>query len=179
MKRSLAIALSLISVSAFAGDPHAALIEDSRDVLEEFKQTDPTLAATLDEAVGYAVFPTVGKGGFIVGAGRGEGVLFEKGVPVGKLTLKQFSVGAQIGGQEFSELLVIKTRSALKELKRGRGEVQASASAVAADKGAARKLEYRAGVAVMTKARTGAMAEATIGGQKFDYEPFAETTPGT
>ena len=70
--------------------------------------------------MGYVVFPGIGKGGLGIGAAHGTGILFEKGAPVGKVTLNQVTVGAQAGGQEFSEIVFFEVPKTVGELKLGR-----------------------------------------------------------
>ncbi|MBK7860971.1 MAG: hypothetical protein IPJ65_20675 [Archangiaceae bacterium] len=179
---SLLTALS-VGASAYADDAQsqAAAVDDARETLGTFKQTDPRVDVHLTDAVGYAVFSDVGKGGFIIAGGGGDGVLFEKGVPVGAVTTRQVTVGAQVGGQTFSELIIFRTEQALRDFKRGRTELSAGASAVAGSQNRSKNLEYRQGVAVMTMIKGGAMAEAAVGGQKFHFTPYAtvEPKPGT
>ncbi|MBL8951035.1 MAG: lipid-binding SYLF domain-containing protein [Myxococcaceae bacterium] len=168
-------------MTALAGDSRAdADVEDARETLAEFKANDAELQAHLDEAVAYVVFQEVGKGGFVFAGGQGEGILFENNIPRGRVSLRLLSVGAQVGGQRFSELIIIKDASALKNFKRGRAELQAGVSAVGAGKSASRQLQYQDGIAVMTRVHSGVMAEASVGRQKFTFQRFEkETQPGT
>jgi lipid-binding SYLF domain-containing protein len=99
-------------------------------------------------------------------------VLFERGAPTGKVTVNQLSVGAQIGGEEFSEVIFFETPNALADFKQGKAAFSAQASAVALSSGAAAVAKYRNGVAIFTQMKGGMMAEVSVGGQKFKYEPF-------
>jgi lipid-binding SYLF domain-containing protein len=145
-------------------------IADARDAIEEFKDADPTMDRFFDTAYAYAVFPEVGKGAFVVGGAYGKGVVFRNGNAIGFATLKAGSVGAQIGGQSFREIVFFEDQGAFREFRNDRLEFSANASAVAATKGASAAADYDSGVAVFSQAIGGAMLEASIGGQSFDYE---------
>ena len=110
-----------------------------------------------------------------MGGAHGTGVLVENGVPTGKVTLNQVTVGPQIGGQEYAEVIVFETPRVLANFKQGKVNFAAQASAVALDQGAAAVAKYRNGVAIFTQMKGGLMAEASVGGQKFSFEPFTST----
>lgn len=142
------------------------------DTIAMFKQKDPTLANLFNTAHGYAVFPTVGKGGLVVGGAYGRGQVFEQGKMIGYCDLSQASVGAQIGGQSYSELIFFETKQTLDNFKTGNFAFAAQASAVAVASGAGANAKYTNGVLVFTQGEKGLMAEASIGGQKFDFQPL-------
>src|SRR5688572_6309881 len=145
-------------------------LEAAQEAIAVFKSTDPALEKYFKQAYGYAVFPTVGKGGFWFAGAFGRGLVFERGAPVGRTTLKQVTFGLQIGGQSFSELIFFKDKAALDRFKAGTSEFSAQASAVVAREGAAATTSYDSeGVAVFVHIKGGAMLEASVGGQKFDY----------
>ena len=50
---------------------------------------------------GYAVFPTIGKGGFVVGGAHGNGRVYARGKYVGDTSMTQVSVGFQAGAQGY------------------------------------------------------------------------------
>jgi lipid-binding SYLF domain-containing protein len=139
--------------------------------LRDMRARDPGLDNVIAGSTGYVVFPEIGKGGVVVGAAYGRGVLFEGGQPTGFVELNQGSIGAQLGGQTFSELLVFRDRAALDRLKRGVFQFGANASAVALTTGASANAEFVDGVAVFTLPRGGMMAELTVSGQQFNFEP--------
>src|SRR5262249_56776709 len=114
----------------------------------------------VDHAVGYAVFPTVSKGAGGGGGASGSGVVFEKGQAIGKASLTQVTVGAQLGGQTYSEVIFFETHPALEDLKKGMLALAAQASAIAAAKGASTNAKYENGVAVFTTRETGPLFEA-------------------
>src|SRR5512144_3211126 len=93
------------------------LQDDAQATLTRFKSQDTSLEQVLKNAVGYAVFPTIGKGGFIAGAAYGRGTVYEGGKQIGYADIRQGSVGAQIGGQSFAELLVFQTPEAMYKFK--------------------------------------------------------------
>jgi lipid-binding SYLF domain-containing protein len=143
----------------------------SRETQQQMVQRDPSLQTVLDTAVGYVVFPEIGKGGAIVGAAYGRGVLFERGQPVGYVELNQASLGAQLGGQTFSEMIVFRDPVALQRLKGGDFQIGANASAVALTAGAAASAEFSEGVGVFTLPRGGLMAELSVSGQQLNFQP--------
>jgi lipid-binding SYLF domain-containing protein len=147
-------------------------LEASADAtLTSMTARDPGLADLLGSAYGYAVFPDIGKGGVIVGAAYGRGVLYEHGHPIGYLELNQGSIGAQLGGQTFAELVVFRDRFAVERLKAGTFELGANASAVALQAGAAASATFTDGLAVFTLPHGGLMAELSVSGQKLNYQP--------
>lgn len=137
----------------------------------EFKKADSSLKDRFAEASGYVVFPNVGKGGFIVGGAHGNGHVYDKGKLIGYASLTQVTVGAQVGGQEFSEIIFFETKEALAKFKESGFAMSAQLSAIAAAEGASKNAKYVDGVMVITKAKQGLMAEASVGGQKFKFEP--------
>lgn len=155
-------------------DARHGLVREATETLSTFEQTDPSLSRFLDSAVGYAVFPSVGKGGAGIGGAYGRGVLFEHGSPIGQATLTQVTIGLQLGGQSYSEILFFESEEAVARFKKGQLAMAAQASAVAAGAGTAANARYARGVAVFTLARRGLMAEASVGGQKFAFRPFAD-----
>lgn len=138
--------------------------------LAKAQQNDPTIVPHINNARGYAVFPTVGKGAIGVGGAYGKGVLYENGVMSGYCDLTQASIGFQLGGQSYTEIIVFQTQEALEKFKTGNFAFDAQATAVALKSGAGANANYSNGVAVFTMAEAGLMYEASIGGQKFTYQ---------
>jgi lipid-binding SYLF domain-containing protein len=128
------------------------------------------LQSFLDRAYGYAIFPTVGTGAVGVGGAYGRGEVFERGVLIGYCDLSQGTVGVQLGGQSYSELLVFENKNALDKFTSGEFAFDAQASAVALKSGASANAKFSNGVAVFTMTKEGLMFEASIGGQKFSYQ---------
>ena len=129
----------------------------------------------LADAAGYAVFPSVGKAAIGVGGARGRGVVYAHGRKIGRSTLSQLTVGLQLGGQEYSEVVIFKDDASLSSFKRGKLKLNAQASAIALDERVGADLPYRDGVAIITMAKGGLMYEASVGGQKFSYRPDQAT----
>ena len=171
---SLVLILCAASTGARADwGPNEAAQKDSETAttIARFKKKDESLQAFFDKAYAYAVFPNVGKGGLIIGGAYGEGYVFQGDSLIGRATLTQVSIGAQIGGQEFSELIFFQNKSAFDRFKDGNMKFGAQLSAVAAKAGSARNTTYVDGVAVFALAKIGLMAEASIGGQTFAFTP--------
>lgn len=150
------------------------LMREARGTINDFKREDATLSNKMDEAAGYAVFPTVGKGGLVVGGAFGRGVVYENGQMVGYAAIKQGTVGAQIGGQSYSELILFENDAALRKFKGDEFAFAAQASAVAVASGAAANAKYKDGVMVFTMGEKGLMAEASVGGQRFTFTSLAD-----
>lgn len=145
------------------------LDKETSAAITRFRNKDPGMKGWFAEAYGYAVFPSVGKGGIGVGGAYGRGQVYAQGRHVGYATLKQITVGFQLGGQVYSEIIFFKDKTALDEFIRGNYEFDARASAVALTVGAAIDAAYNGGVAIFTMAKGGLMYEASVGGQKFSY----------
>lgn len=145
-----------------------------------------------ESAYGYAVFPAIGKAGIGIGGSYGSGQVYEKGTVTGTVSLVKGSIGFQLGGQVFSEIIFLEDKRAYDEFTSGNFEFDATASAVAITAGveakagtegatagasagpatgAQAKTSYHKGMAVFTHAKGGLMYEASIGGQKFNFKP--------
>jgi lipid-binding SYLF domain-containing protein len=142
-------------------------------------------------AFGYAVYPTIGKGGVGLGAAHGIGRVYRQGKYVGNTKMTQLSIGFQLGAQAFRQIIFFENEQAFKKFTSGNFEFGAQASAVAITAGAQaaatstgssagagisdRKSTtvggYHDGMAVFTVAKGGLMYEASISGQKFSYTP--------
>ena len=142
-------------------------------------------------AYGYAVFPTIVKGAFIVGGAHGNGRVYAKGIYVGNTSMTQATVGLQIGGQGYSEIVFFQDERAFLEFTGGNFEFGADAQAVvvtasaqaqtsttgssagasASNKDAGTAGNYYKGMATFTVTKGGLMAGVSIGGQKFSYKP--------
>ena len=173
MRRStLLTALLLLAAPVALASDDGALISDARAVVQTFRKKDANIEKFFGHAAGYAVFPTIAKGGFVVAGAGGDGVLFVGGQAMGKSSMGQASVGFQLGGQTYSEIIFFENASTLNEFKKGNFALAAQASAVALSAGAAAAANYENGVAIFTATKTGLMYEASVGGQKFGYQPF-------
>jgi lipid-binding SYLF domain-containing protein len=145
--------------------------QDVAETIAAFKNRDPGMHVFFDQAYGYVVFPTVGKGAYVVGGAYGKGRVYEKEKPIGTSTLIQVTVGFQLGGQAYREIIFFKDKRALDHFTGGNFEFDAQASAVAVTAGASADASYSDGVAVFTLPKGGLMFEASLGGQKFSFDP--------
>ena len=148
----------------------AALVAAATTRWQQMSKEDPALGALVQRGYGYALFPDVGKGGLGVGGAYGRGVVYERGQHIGYSDLTQGSVGLQVGGQSFSELLVFETKAALDRFKAGQFGFTADASAVVLTSGAATNATFVDGVAVVLQPLSRMIVEAAIGGQQFTYQ---------
>ena len=174
MKRLLSAILLFVALAAGPVTTEAAndIVVQSSRAVRNFKRTDPSMRKFFNSCVGYAILPSVTAGGLGIGAQRGKGLVYAGGKLIGKTTLTQVSIGAQIGGEEFAEIVFFQTHKALNDFKTGQFSMSAQAKANAAASGVAANADYQYGVAVFTQAKSGLMAAAAIGGQKFGYESF-------
>jgi lipid-binding SYLF domain-containing protein len=168
------ITLSLISANIYAQEwkPN---VNDKMELsvaqaIIKANESDPTLSMWFESAYAYAVYPRVGKGGFIVGGAGGKGLVILGTTTVGETSLSQVTIGAQIGGQVYAQYIMFKDQTAFEHFTRGNFEMGAQVSAVAITLGASRDAGYDGGVAVFTLADGGLMLEASVGGQKFKYK---------
>jgi len=168
----LLIGLS-ISIPVFSqNSKESELINDSKAAQAEFVKSDSLMQSLFENSFGYVIFPNIGKGAIGIGGAAGNGIVFEKGEPVGSAKMKQVSIGFQFGGQVYREVIFFENEAALERFKQDKFEFAAQASAVAATKGASANVKYRDGVMVFTQEKKGLMYEASIGGQKFSYASF-------
>lgn len=148
-----------------------ALVNESTAVVQRMTGADPSLGDVLRTSTGYVVFPTVGKGGVLIGGAFGRGVVYEQGKPIGYAQLNQASFGATLGGKTFTELIVFRTQPALDRLKAGQYSVSGLVSVTFISAGAAAGAEFREGVAVFVRPKGGLMFDISIAGQRIDFEP--------
>ena len=151
-------------------DKLAKADHDARQGIAEFKKRDPSLKLFFDRAYAYAIYPTVGKGGAGIGAAHGSGVVYRQGRMIGFTSLTQVTIGWQLGGESYRELIFFENENAFNTFKNGALKFSAQASAVAATTGAAAKTSYAHNVAVFTMIKGGLMYEASVGGQSFSFE---------
>jgi lipid-binding SYLF domain-containing protein len=146
--------------------------EDAQNAKAEFLKADWKMEKHFKEAYGYVIFPNVGKGAIGIGGAAGNGVAYEGGKEVGMAKLTQLSIGFQWGGQAYSEIIFFKDKAAMDNFKKNNIELSAQASAVAATAGASADAKYDQGVMIFTMQKGGLMYEASVGGQKFKFNPF-------
>ena len=177
---------------------HAQVVADNYDGTMDVFESAPELQPYFDNAFAYAVFPTVGKGGIGIGLAHGKGRVYQGDRILGDVSLTEVSLGFQLGGQAFSEIIFLQDQRALDEFTSGRFEFDATASAVVVTAGAqaragtdgasasagtgpasTRQVEYgyNKGMAVFVHAIGGLMYEASVGGQKFQFTPAVADIP--
>lgn len=147
---------------------HARVLE----TMDRFLMEDPGLQAFFEDAHGFAVIPAITKGAVAVGGAYGKGEVYELDEFIGFCDMTQGTVGLQLGGQSYSELIFFADPWTLERFVRGDLTFSARLSAVAVTAGAAAGTDYLQGVAVFTLPRLGLMVEASVGGQKFGFEPW-------
>jgi lipid-binding SYLF domain-containing protein len=167
----VALALGACATAPQSVEGKADIESDAATTLAAAKAADPTLAPVFNSSAGYAVFPKVGKAAAGIGGAYGKGVLYEGGRVVGYCDLSQATVGFQLGGQTYSEIIAFETKKAVETFKEGNFRFAAQATAVALKSGVGANATYKDGVAVFTMDEAGLMYEAAIGGQKFSYQP--------
>ncbi|MHC4947103.1 MAG: lipid-binding SYLF domain-containing protein [Planctomycetota bacterium] len=148
-----------------------ALVGRANVVRDRFSRNHPAADDYLNNSAGYAIYPKVAKGAFIIGGGWGDGILFVGGAPAGRTTITQGSIGLQIGGQSFSEIIFFEDDASVSRFKGGNWSLTAAASAVVAGEGATAQARYTEGVAVFVMNESGLMAQASVGGQRFTFTP--------
>jgi lipid-binding SYLF domain-containing protein len=172
---ALASCVLAACTTAPSSDSDKQVLHDQATIaFNQFEQNDSSLAQFLSSAYGYVIFPSVGKGAIGIGGAYGRGEVWEQGKRIGWADLTQATIGAQLGGQSYSELLVFQNKFTMETFKSGNFAFSGNASAVAAASGAAATATYQNGVAVFTRVSGGLMFEASIGGQKFSYAPLQE-----
>jgi lipid-binding SYLF domain-containing protein len=171
-------ALALATGCTTTGKQSDELSTNVKDATADFMHSDDTLAATLANASGYAIFPNVNSGAAFIGAAAGRGELFEKGNrhPLGDVALNQVTVGAQAGAEVYSELIIFQDPVALENFKHANFQFAGQATAVAAAEGVSANAKYEQGVIILTLAQGGLMTQASIGGQTFDFTPYTPAT---
>jgi hypothetical protein len=186
--------ISLFTIFALVAQP--AWADDVDTAIENFRGAGA--GDFIDDSYGYAVFPSIGKGGIGIGGAHGKGEVFVGGKKVGKTKMSQITYGLQLGGQVYSQMIFFRDERAFDDFTSGNFEFGAQATAVALTAGAqaststggggntssgtdadsskvnANEKQYdgRSGMAIFTIAKGGLMYEATLGGQKFKYEPL-------
>ena len=177
----------LVMSSAYADADYSGAIKVFRD--------SPVVQPYFNNAYGYAVFPTIGKGGVGIGGAHGSGQVYVGDKVTGKTSMTQLTIGWQLGGQAYSQIIFFEDKRAYQEFTSGNFEFGAQASAVAITAGAQAQAgttgaaasaspggsagkqaatKYQKGMAVFTRAKGGLMYEAAIGGQKFSFEPIGK-----
>ena len=184
----IALVFSVLVMSSAYADA------DYSNAIKVFKDS-PVVQPYFNNAYGYAVFPTIGKGGVGIGGAHGSGQVYVGDKVTGKTSMTQLTIGWQLGGQAYSQIIFFEDKRAYQEFTSGNFEFGAQASAVAITAGAQAQAgttgaaasaspggsagkqaatKYQKGMAVFTRAKGGLMYEAAIGGQKFSFEPIGK-----
>jgi len=168
---------------------NAAYADNYSKTTDLFKKAGES-SSYFNNSYGYAVFPSIGKGGIGIGGAHGKGGVFVAGKQVGNTSMTQLTIGFQLGGQAYSQIIFFKDKRAFEEFSTGEFEFGAQATAVAITAGASASAStggstagasssknsastsggYKHGMAIFTVAKGGLMYEATIGGQKYKYK---------
>lgn len=176
MRPITTLVVVLLALSVMGTSPRSRATRDEHQnvlaTIATFQKKDPALQTFFDHAAGYAVFPTVGEGAIGVGAAHGTGELIVDSKAIGKNSMTQVSIGLQLGGQSYSEIIFFEKPSTLEGFEHGNFAFAAQTSAVALASGASANAAYRNGVAVFTAAKGGLMYQASVGGQKFSYAAY-------
>jgi lipid-binding SYLF domain-containing protein len=185
--KKIAIVGALLAVFALINAPARA--DEYSDTITIFKNAGAS-AKYFSNSYGYAVFPTIGKGGIGIGGAHGSGHVYTHDKYVGDTSMTQLTVGLQLGGQAYSQIIFFEDERAFKEFISGSFEFGAQASAVAITAGASASAgttggtagasggkkdattagHYHKGMAIFSVAKGGLMYEAALGGQKFSYK---------
>lgn len=178
-----------LTMAGLAFSAQSALADSYSDTVALFKNAGAS-ASFFGSSYGYAVFPTIGKGGLVIGGAHGSGRVYKQGKYVGDTSMTQVSIGFQAGGQAYSEVIFFQDERSFTEFTSGNFEFSGDVSAVAITAGASASAgtggtsagasggkkdattagAYKKGLAVFTIAKGGLMYEAAVAGQKFSYK---------
>ena len=180
LAKTFGIALSVMATGfCVVGCTTAPKTEAAKETLDDSAEmatakmvrTTPGLKDVLDKAYGYAIFPNAGSGGLIVGGKFGRGEVFEQGKFIGYAKVEEGTIGAQIGGAAFNELIVFQDDATMARFKQNKWTPTATAEAVILKAGAAVTTAFKDGVMILIDTEGGAKAGATVGAQKFTFQP--------
>ena len=181
-----ALLISVFSFVACLSPAMASTVEDDQKTVKAFMVSD-VVQKFHNSAYGYAVFPTIGKGGIGIGGAHGSGGVYRGGKKIGDTSMTQVTVGLQLGGQAYSQIIYFEDKRALDDFTSGNFEFSAQAEAIAITSSAGATagtegtsasantnqadIQYKKGMAVLTMGKGGLMYEASLGGQKYNYKP--------
>lgn len=176
LTRTIALLAALFTGCATAPATRADkqnLQTSARATLDEMIARDPLIQDVTRHAMAYAVFPSIAKGGAVVGGAYGQGILYENGVPTGYVSLQQASIGAELGGQSFAELLVLRTSNDINALKSGDFTAGADLGVVLLNQTAGKPTRFDPSTSIFVLPRGGLMVDVSINGQKIKYQSFS------
>ena len=113
--------LSVLVSSCAGWNPNEAgkAEQQAREAIAEFKKHDPSLKSFFDKAYAYAVYPAVGKGGIGIGGAHGSGIVYQHGHVIGHTSLTQVTIGWQLGGESYREVIFFENQKAFNTFKSG------------------------------------------------------------
>ena len=161
---------ALFSTSLMAQDNDRDLPGRVAEAKKILLEKDPGLIKFFSKSYGYALFPSIGKGGMGIGGAHGRGLVYQGGSTTGRSSMTQATIGLQLGGQSYIEVLFFEDKRAYEHFIGGKFKLAAQASAVAVNEGASADAGYNDGVAIFTATKGGLMFEASVGGQKFTFK---------
>lgn len=148
----------------------AELVEETNEALNEMFEKVPELSGKISAAYGHAVIPKITKAGIGIGGAGGKGIVYKGGAISGTTKMGQATIGLQLGGQQYSELILFENKTTYDNFISGKFKFSAQVSAVALAAGVSLDAPYKNGVLIYTLAQGGLMYEASVGGQKFSFE---------
>jgi lipid-binding SYLF domain-containing protein len=169
-----------------------AMADDYTETIDVFLKSN-AVKPFFNEAYGYAVFPTIGKGAIILGGAYGSGRVYKQGDIAGTATMFKVNIGFQLGGQAYREIIFFQDKRAYDEFTSEGFEFDGSLSAVVLtlgaeaqagtrgstagaslgpDTGTQAETSYTKGMAVFIHTIGGLMYEVSIGGQRFSFSPI-------
>ncbi|MDW5288538.1 lipid-binding SYLF domain-containing protein [Formosa sp. PL04] len=167
MKTKFTFTVLLLIAISFTSYAQKNVSDKSAEAIKEFKKTNEKIDKYFSSAYGYAVFPSIGKGGLGIGGATGNGTIYKGGAIVGDCKMSQLTIGFQAGGQSYSEIIFFESKESFERFTGDKFEFSAQATAVALKSGASFDVDYRDGILIFTVAKGGLMYEASVGGQKF------------
>jgi lipid-binding SYLF domain-containing protein len=192
MIKRLIVGFSIVALLVALPAEAGRKVVDYSETINDFKKIE-VVAKFFPDAHGYAVFPSIGKGGLGIGGSHGKGQVYRGGEVIGFTSTSDISIGLQAGGQAYSQIIFFENETALTQFAGGNFEFDASASAIAvqatAEAGASTEgtgasasgsktaekstanAQYQNGMVIFTMAKGGLMYAATIAGQKYSYKP--------
>ena len=154
-----------------AAEYRQELAKNVQETITRYRKVDPGIERFFKDSAGYVVFPNIGKAGFIVAGGHGDGEVYEKNKLIGTASITMATIGLQAGIQDFSQIVFFQNQAAVDRFKQNKFEFAANVSAVILATGASKGRNYTDGVVVFTHPNAGAMAEVALGTQKFNFKP--------
>lgn len=167
-----ALVLSFSSLEARINDVYEKEKAENlryNSTIRAFMKENKTITQLVNKSYAYVVFPNIAKGGAILGGAYGEGRAYRRGMWVGNVTLTQYTVGLQVGGQAYREIIFLNTPEAFESFKKGGYEESTQSSIVPLYSGFSGDVNFAKDVSVYTSAKGGLMIEASTGAQKFVY----------